>query len=92
LISNFNFGLYQTFVLVVAIDYFLISNFWAYKSFQHARNGGDRLIGETISERFWRSSATNVSLNVAIVLYSAIFAILVNAGNQIVGSEAVTIP
>lgn len=91
-ISSFNFGLHQTFVLVFAIDYFLISTFWAYKSFQHAKYGGDRLMAETISERFWRSSATNVSLNVAIVLSSAIFSILVNAGNQIVGSGAIHIP
>ncbi len=78
---------YQAFVMLFAIDYVVISGYWAIMSLHHARQRKNRNLGESTSERFWRSSATNVSLNVALVLFSAIAFMLFNAGLQQAGPE-----
>jgi hypothetical protein len=78
---------YQAFVLIFAIDYAVISGYWAVLSLKHAKQRQNRLLGESTSQRFWRSSATNVSLNVALVLFSAVLFMLLNAGLQAAGSD-----
>ena len=88
LMSKVGFTPYQAFVLVFTTDYLIISVCWAYQSLRHAQNRKNRTLGETVSERFWRSSATNVSLNISVVLFSAIFFMLGNAGLQAAGKEA----
>lgn len=79
---------YQAFVIIFAFNYFVISLYWVLQSLHHAEKRENRLIGESVSERFWRSSATNVALNVGLVLASAISFMLGNAGLQSVGVEA----
>lgn len=78
---------YQSFVLIFALDYAVISGYWAALSLNHAKQRHNRLLGESISQRFWRSSATNVSLNVALVLISAVSFMLLNAGLQPAGPD-----
>ena len=78
---------YQSFVLIFTIDYALISAYWAFLSLRHARQRQNRMLGESTSERFWRSTATNVSLNVGFVLVSAVSFILLNGGMQPPGLE-----
>lgn len=88
LVSEGGFTGYQTFVLIFTVDYLVISLYWAYQSLRHAQKRESRNLGESVKERFWRSSATNVALNVGIVLFSAIFFMLGNAGLQAAGMEA----
>lgn len=76
---------YQAFILLFLVDYVLVSAYWALRSFQHACKREERWMGETIAERFRRSSATNVSLNIAIVIASALAFVLTNAGLKAAG-------
>ena len=85
LVLNFQNSAYQAFILIFLIDYVLISTYWALKSVQHASKRENRIIGESVNERFRRSSATNVSLNVAIVVASALVFVIFNGGLKAAG-------
>jgi uncharacterized membrane protein len=87
LFSGFLRTTYQSFVLIFAIDYAVISGYWAVLSLGYARQRENRRLDESTAQRFWRSSATNVSLNVALVLLSAIAFMLLNAGLQQAGPD-----
>jgi hypothetical protein len=78
---------YQAFVLIFFVDYLLIAVYWALRSHEHARRRENRNLGESVADRFWRSSATVVSLNVVIVISSAAGFMLGNAGLRAVGAE-----
>lgn len=78
---------YQTFILVFLIDYMVIALYWALKSFEHARKRENRNLGESARDRFWRSSATIVSLNIAVVIVSAAVFMLGNGGLKGAGAE-----
>lgn len=73
---------YQVFVLIFIVDYVVISGYWSVLSLRHAKRRENRRLGESISQRFWRSSATTVSLNVALVVVSAFTCLVFNAGAQ----------
>lgn len=78
---------YQAYILVFIVNYVLISVYWGGKALQHARKSENRNLGESIRERYWRSSATSVSLNVAVVVISAAAFMLSNAGLKATGAE-----
>lgn len=78
---------YQAFVLAFLVNYVLIATYWALRSYQHARSNGNRNLGESIAQRFWRSSATVVSVNVAVVIVSGALFMLGNAGLRAAGTE-----
>jgi hypothetical protein len=75
----------KVYVIIFSVNYFLISAYWFYMSFRHAVKRENRNLGESIGHRMARSSATNVALNVGIVLFSAIVFILGNAGLKVAG-------
>jgi hypothetical protein len=78
---------YQAFILMFLVDYLLIAAYWALRSLQHARMRENRKLGETVSERYKRSSATAVSVNVALVILSAALFMISNAGLKAAGVE-----
>lgn len=76
---------YQSFVFIFCAHYCLISIYWAARAFRYAIAQENRRIGESVGERFWRSSATTVSLQVALALVVASVFFLASAGLVAVG-------
>lgn len=87
LVSKFNTTGHQAFIFAFLVNYVLISAYWAFKSLQHARKRENRRLGESVRERYRRSSATTVAVNVAIVVISAALFVLSNAGLKVAGAE-----
>lgn len=87
LVTSLGTSGYQAFILVFLVDYILISAYWLLRSVQSARRSENRDMGESVRERFWRSSATSVALNVAVVVVSAAAFMLSNAGLKAAGAE-----
>lgn len=85
LVSRMQVSSYGSLIIAILFDYLLISTFWAYKSRIHANKRENRRLGESVSERFLRSSATNVSLYVSTVILWAVLLFLGNAGLKTAG-------
>lgn len=86
LISHAGFTGQQTVILTLLTDYCLISLFWAYKSWVFSSNRLNRSPIENTMQRFLRSSATLVSINVAIVILSGLIQLLFNGGLIVFGA------
>jgi len=83
--SSQNLTPYQNFIIIFAGYYVFISGYWAFKAFLHSVNRKNLSMGESVSERFWRSSATYVSLNVLLVVVTGLSMLVGNAGLKALG-------